>query len=122
MKKLFTFVLLCLSLSLAGCGEDEAAPATGSESESAGQRVEVSVGGSGYEPSEVQATAGQPLTLVFTRTTDEGCGQELVIASQDIRRDLPLNEAVEVTFTPTEAGELRFTCGMDMYDGTIVVQ
>lgn len=85
-------------------------------------RVEVTVNASGYEPSEVQAMAGHPLTMVFTRTTDEGCGNELVIADADIERELPLNEPVEVTFTPSEAGELRFSCGMDMYDGKIVVR
>ncbi len=103
---------LAALLSLAACGGEAAAPPT---------RVAVQVGASGYTPSEVHATRGEPLTLVFTRTTDEGCGEVLVIASQDIRRDLPLNEPVEVTFTPTEAGTLRFSCGMDMYDGAIVV-
>lgn len=103
------------SLCLTACGEDDA-------SEPEGTRVEIEVGAMGYTPSEVTVAAGEPLTLVFTRVTDEGCGDELVIASQDIRRDLPLNEAVEVTFTPSEAGNLRFTCGMDMFDGTIVVQ
>ena len=107
----------------AGCGDDteDTTAATGSESTDA-HRVEVTVNASGYEPSEVQAMAGHPLTMVFTRTSDEGCGNELVIAEADIERDLPLNEPVEVTFTPSEAGELRFTCGMNMYDGKIVVR
>lgn len=122
MKKLSMFVIVSLALSLAACGEEEAPAAGPTASETGGQRVAVTVNASGYEPSEVQATAGEPLTLVFTRITDEGCGEELVIASQDIRRDLPLNEPVEITFTPSEAGRLRFTCGMDMYDGAIVVQ
>ena len=111
MKKLF--VPLALALALGACGGEASTPAGG---------IAIEVGSHGYEPARVEATAGEPLTLVFTRTTDEGCGQELVIASQDIRRNLPLDEAVEVTFTPEETGELRFTCGMDMYDGTIVVQ
>jgi plastocyanin domain-containing protein len=125
MKQLILPTLLStlLGLGLAACGSDEQeTSATPAAEQAAGQQIEITVNGSGYEPAEVQAAAGQPLTLVFTRTTDEGCGEELVIASQDIRRDLPLNEPVEVTFTPTEAGNLRFTCGMDMYDGTIVVQ
>lgn len=111
MKKLL--FPLALAFALGACG---------GESSSSDGRVAVEVGARGYDPARVEATAGEPLTLVFTRTTDEGCGQELVIASQDIRRSLPLDEAVEVTFTPEESGELRFTCGMDMYDGTIVVQ
>lgn len=110
--------LIALIVPALACGaEEEAAPASGEA-----RRVAVEVGAHGYTPSSVEAQVGQPLTLVFERTTDEGCGQELVIPSQDIHRDLPLNEEVAVTFTPSEAGELRFTCGMDMYDGAIVVQ
>ncbi|GAB5540429.1 MAG: cupredoxin domain-containing protein [Sandaracinaceae bacterium] len=112
---LMAIALLSLSACfLSACGGEEASSADG--------RVHIEVNASGYEPAQVQATAGQPLTLVFTRTTDEGCGQELAIPAHDIRRRLPLDEPVEVTITPTEAGELRFTCGMDMYDGAIVVR
>ena len=119
-RSLLTTLALILGLALGACGEDSSAPDESAASE--GARFEIEVGDSGYDPAEVRATAGEPLTLVFTRVTDEGCGQELVIASQDIRRDLPLNEPVSVTFTPSESGDLRFTCGMDMYDGTIVVR
>jgi plastocyanin domain-containing protein len=83
-------------------------------------RHAIEVDASGYHPDRVEARAGEPVTLVFTRVTDDGCGQELVIASQGLRRDLPLNEPVEVTFTP-EAGEISFACGMDMYRGAVVV-
>ena len=105
---------LGLGAGLAGCGEG--AEAGGAEG------LAIEVGADGYEPSQVEATAGEPLTLTFTRVTDEGCGQELVIPAHDVRRSLPLNEPVSVTITPEEAGELRFTCGMDMYDGAIVVR
>lgn len=111
LHRLLTTTLL--ALGLLACGGEEASEPT---------RVAIEVGSSGYTPSEVHATRGEPLTLVFTRTTEEGCGDVVVIASQDIRRDLPLNEPVEVTFTPAEAGRLRFSCGMDMYDGAIVVE
>jgi plastocyanin domain-containing protein len=83
---------------------------------------QVSVGATGYEPSVVNAPANTPIRLVFTRTTDEGCGQQLVVASQDIRRDLPLDEPVAVDLTTPASGTVRFSCGMDMYDGAIVVQ
>ena len=117
----YSILTFALALSLAGCGgEEQAAESTATTGEA--QRVSVEVGAHGYEPSRVEAQAGQPLTLVFKRTTEAGCGHELVIPSEDIRRELPLNEEVAVTFTPESAGELRFTCGMDMYDGAIVVQ
>jgi len=116
MTKRSILMLLPVALFLAACGAEEEAAAPEP------QRVAIEVGASGYDPAEIQATAGEPLTLVVTRVTDEGCGQVLAIPSHDIRRDLPLNEAVEVTLTPSEAGTLRFTCGMDMYDGAIVVR
>lgn len=85
-------------------------------------KVEVQVDAAGYEPSRVHAEAGQKLTMVFTRTADEGCGQKVVIPDLDIEKDLPLNEPVQVSFTPETAGTLVFTCGMGMYDGKIVVK
>ena len=85
-------------------------------------KVEIEVGAEGYQPSSVQATQGSPLTLVFRRTTDEGCGQKVKIPAHNIERDLPLNQPVEVTFTPNAAGQLAFTCGMNMMRGSIVVQ
>lgn len=108
------------------CDDGGEEPAEGTTSEATDEapmshRVEVTVSSSGYDPSEVRAMAGHPLTMVFTRVDEEGCGDTLVIADADIERPLPLNEPVEVTFTPSEAGELRFSCGMDMYDGKIVV-
>ena len=83
--------------------------------------VEVTVDGQGFHPATIQATAGQPVTLALTRTTDETCGTEIVVPALGIDRKLPLNERVEVTLTPAEKGEIAFACGMDMLKGTIVV-
>ena len=58
---------------------------------------------------------------MVTRMTEKTCATELVMPAHDIRQKLPLNEAVEITFTPSDAGELRYACGMDMISGTIVV-
>ena len=84
--------------------------------------IAVSVDAAGYHPTEARAPAGQPVRLVFTRTTDEGCGQQLMFPDLDIRRDLPLNEPVAVDITMPSTGSVRFACGMDMYRGTIVAQ
>jgi plastocyanin domain-containing protein len=113
-------LLVSCALVFAACGSEQSGSDT-TQTEASGHRVAVTVNGSGYEPSEVHAHAGEPLTLVFTRTTDEGCGQDVAIPSENIRRELPLNQPVEVTFTPRAAGRVRFTCGMDMYEGAIVV-
>lgn len=84
--------------------------------------IHVAVTAQGYEPARAQAPANAPIRLVFTRTTDEGCGQQLAVPSLNLRRDLPLNEPVELDVTMPPSGSLAFTCGMDMYRGAVVVQ
>jgi plastocyanin len=84
-------------------------------------RVAVTVDGQGFHPDRITTHAGQPITLAVTRTTDETCGTEIVFKSLAIDKKLPLNETVEITFTPAEKGEIAFACGMDMLKGSIVV-
>lgn len=40
----------------------------------------------------------------------------------NIKRALPLNERVVVTFTPTKRGTFSFVCGMNMMRGELIVQ
>jgi plastocyanin domain-containing protein len=84
--------------------------------------VSVSVDGEGYHPATIRARPGSALTLVFTRTTDECCGQQLVFPAQNIRRDLPLNRPVEVALTVPATGSVNFACSMNMYQGSVVIQ
>ena len=83
-------------------------------------RVDISVDASGYHPETISAPANSTITLAFKRTTDAGCGQELVIKALDIKKDLPLNEVVEIPVSVPESGELGFACGMDMYKGKVI--
>jgi len=85
-----------------------------------GKRVDITVLGSSYEPAEVTIRVGEPSTLVFTRTSPSECGGEVMFPSLDIRERLPLNEPVAIALTPTEAGEIAFSCGMRMMKGTVV--
>jgi plastocyanin domain-containing protein len=82
--------------------------------------LQLTVDGTGYHPSSISAPSGKPVRLTITRTSDEGCGQQIVFPSFNIRRDLPLNQAVTVEFTMPASGSVAFTCGMDMLRGSIV--
>lgn len=42
--------------------------------------------------------------------------------SLGINKPLPLNEPIKVMITPAKTGELRFTCGLDMFRGKVVVR
>jgi plastocyanin domain-containing protein len=84
--------------------------------------VKITVTRNGYEPSTVVATAGKPLTLVVTRTTDETCATEFFLPEENLNVPLPLNQPVTITFTPRQAGKLRYSCAMRMFFGTIDVR
>lgn len=84
--------------------------------------VEIEVRADGYTPSRATAPAGRPVRLLFTRTSDEGCAQQLVFPELGERRDLPLDEPVAVDITMPASGELQFTCGMDMFRGAVVAR
>jgi plastocyanin len=82
--------------------------------------VELSVTTAGFEPAAVTVKKGQPVTLVITRKTDSTCAKDIVVVGQDIRRPLPLNQPVEVSFTPTKTGELKYGCAMNQMVGGVL--
>ena len=86
------------------------------------QVVTMEVTGEGFVPAQVKVKANQPVKLVVTRKTDRTCAKEIVIKDFGINKPLPLNQPVEITFTPTKAGSFRYACGMDMITGVITVE
>jgi plastocyanin len=102
---------LALILVAAGCGGGGVK-----------ERVAVEVTQEGFVPKEIPAKVGQPITLVVTRKTDLTCAKQIIFADLGVEKELPMNQAVEVTVTPTKPGDLRFACSMDMVAGKLVVQ
>jgi membrane fusion protein, heavy metal efflux system len=103
-----------------------AASATGTPASDRGstsiQSVKIVVNEQGFEPAMVTVRAGTPARLTFIRTTDKTCGTEVVFPSLDIKRALPLKEAVLIEFTPAKTGDIAFACGMNMLKGAVVVE
>jgi len=87
-----------------------------------GTRVTLEVTGDGFVPASVTVPAGKPVTLAVTRHTDRTCATSLVMKAENIDLALPLDETVEVTFTPQGPGTLDYACPMDMIKGQIVVE
>jgi plastocyanin domain-containing protein len=83
--------------------------------------VRITVSKKGFSPSSISTEQGSPLTLIFRRPKNEGCGNKVVFPSLNITRDLPVGKNVTIKFTPTDTGNISFTCGMGMYKGSIVV-
>ena len=81
----------------------------------------ITVSSDGYEPSSVSVKKGEPVRLAFYRADADNCGGEVAFTKQNIKKKLPVGETVLVEFTPTEAGEIAFACGMDMMRGKLIV-
>jgi len=79
------------------------------------------VNDTGFHPPVLSLKHGVPARITFTRTSDKNCGTEVIFPDYGIRKPLPLNQHVVVEITP-RAGEFRFTCGMDMLKGRLVVR
>ena len=125
-----TRLLAALLVFAAACGKDTTKPEnTKSEPTTpkaeASMRREITVTEKGFEPDDVQVPAGKPVTLVFTRKTDQTCVKEVIVTMADgtkIEKALPLDKPVEIATAFPSAGKVGYACGMDMMKGTITVQ
>lgn len=86
------------------------------------QTVDLKVSGGEYQPASFTVQAGKPVRLNVTRDEKPTCGEVLTIPSQNISRPIPVNQVTTIEFTPRQAGDLEFACGMNMMKGKIVVQ
>ena len=79
--------------------------------------VDVSVTEKGFEPSKIEVTTENPVTLKITRKTDNTCSTSVQVPSQKIKlTELPLNKTVEIKLGKLAKGEIKFGCGMNMMD------
>lgn len=84
-------------------------------------RVVIKVAG-GYQPNHLVLKKGEPTTLVFHRTDQSDCLEEVVIPDFGVREHLPIGQDHEVTFTPEKEGVFTMSCGMNMFHGKLEVR
>ena len=85
------------------------------------QEVRVVVKG-GYTPDTVVVRAGEPVRLQFYRDETAECSERVVFEDFGIDTALPAFQTTTIEFTPDEAGDFRFRCGMNMLKGLMVVE
>lgn len=85
------------------------------------QELEIVVDG-GYEPDRIVVNSGQPVRLNFLRKDPSSCLEKVLLPDFHKALDLQLNKITSVEFTPTQAGEYTFHCGMNMFRGVVKVQ
>jgi plastocyanin domain-containing protein len=134
IKPLLALTLAAAVLSAQGCTKDAkpdskpAEPSAATPAQSAAKpgeprTIALTVTEKGYEPSPVTLKQGEPVKLVLTRTTDQTCATEIVLEDYNINTPLPLNQPVEVAFTPNKTGKLVYGCAMGkMISGVFMVE
>ncbi|MDJ0534890.1 MAG: cupredoxin domain-containing protein [Xenococcaceae cyanobacterium MO_207.B15] len=85
------------------------------------QELEILVDG-GYKPDRIVVNSGQPVRLNFLRKDPSSCLEKVLLPDFHKALDLQLNKTTSVEFTPTQAGEYIFHCGMNMFRGVVKVQ
>jgi hypothetical protein len=101
-------------------GTPKAAP-TSAKTEGGVQKIRVVIKQKGYEPESLQLKRGVPAEITFYRADANNCGEKLVFKELGIEKTLPVGQPVVVQFTPEQEGSYNFTCGMNMYRGTLNV-
>lgn len=83
------------------------------------QKLSINIGSAGYEPALVEAKADAPIELIVAQ--GEGCAAGFLMPDLGLTAD---NTAGPTTLAlgKLEKGTYRFTCGMDMVEGHLVVQ
>ena len=84
--------------------------------------IEIRIANGVYTPSRIVAQAGSPITVRFLREDPSPCAEKVIFDELGVTADLPIQQPIDVTITPAEAGEYTFTCQMQMYRGTLLVK
>lgn len=74
-----------------------------------------------YSPATLRAKAGETLTLHFDRRDPSPCAEQVVFHGLDVSEFLETGTITTVTLNNPPAGEYRFTCQMQMYQGRLIV-
>ncbi|GAP03404.1 copper-binding protein [Fructobacillus pseudoficulneus] len=85
------------------------------------QDIDIEVAG-GYSPEQIVLKKGVPATLNFTRTDPSGCLDHVVFSDFGINQELPQGEQVKVQINTDQAGEYTWACGMNMFQGKVIIK
>jgi sulfite exporter TauE/SafE/plastocyanin len=84
------------------------------------QVVNMTQSASGYSPNGFTVKKGISVKWIINATNAYTCSASIRMPAYNIAQFLQAGQNV-LTFTPTQAGNIRFTCGMGMYSGNFTV-
>lgn len=94
-------------------------PSAGSASAGA---VDIIVENGVYTPARVKLAANTPGTLRFLRKDKSPCAATVQFPDLELGEELAVDKVVSVELPALTRGEYAFTCQMQMYRGTLIVE
>ena len=83
--------------------------------------IDITVEG-GYSPNTISIPQGKTTKIAFFRKDSSSCLEEVILNDFKIKKFLPLNKKITIEITPQKTGEFKFSCGMNMFHGRIIVR
>ena len=84
------------------------------------QTVRMELDLSGYNPNVLYVKKGIPVRWIIDVKQMSGCTDEIIMPEYNIKKALQPGENI-IEFTPEEAGEIKFSCWMEMVWGKFIV-
>jgi heme/copper-type cytochrome/quinol oxidase subunit 2 len=85
-------------------------------------KIDMMVTPTGYTPNVIKVKKGMPVELNITNPGDNSCFSTFMMPDFDLNNVNLKAGTTKLTFTPDKEGEYTFSCGMNMFKGTIIVE
>lgn len=85
------------------------------------QTIEMAVTSRGFEPSTLKIKKGVPVRWIVNGVSVSGCTNSIIIPSLNIAKNIHFGENI-ISFVPSNASEIPFSCGMGMVRGKFIIE
>ncbi|MEC1521227.1 cupredoxin domain-containing protein [Neobacillus niacini] len=85
-------------------------------------KIDMMVTPTGYSPNVIRVKKGVQVELNITNPGDNSCFSTFMMPDFDLNNINLKAGTTNLTFTPDKEGEYTFTCGMNMFKGTVIVE
>lgn len=86
------------------------------------EKLQILVKDGVYEPDRIRLPAGAPATLHFRREDPTPCAEWVLFPDLEVSAQLAAHRDTAVEIPGLAPGEYSFTCQMQMYRGTLLIE
>ncbi|MDQ1146444.1 heme/copper-type cytochrome/quinol oxidase subunit 2 [Bacillus sp. SORGH_AS 510] len=85
-------------------------------------KINMLVTKTGYTPNVIRVKKGVPIELEINNPLEDSCLSTFMIPDFNIKNVNLKVGTTKLSFTPDKTGKYTFSCGMEMFKGTIIVE